>query len=275
MEQRVDTINNILASSVLGSLLGIAGIIIAIVTYVLTRKVSRISGFHEYTILINKNNSKLPQQVSVMYDGSPVERVSSSEFIIWNSGNSVINNKDLITMEPLRIEFSQDIKLLRYQIVASNNPINNIELITLKEYPNSILIDFDFLEKDEGMRIEVLHTGTKNDIYEKGKLIGVKSTFSKIHKPSPVKSNKKKSIFYKIFNFLFEAIPFLIIFALLIITAITFISPESTQSTQMETKTSRSIWPNVIFLSVLSILFIVQTIRNRPPYPSNLKKPDN
>ncbi|WP_368925350.1 hypothetical protein [Proteus mirabilis] len=48
---------------------------------------------------------------------------------------------------------------MRYQVVASNNPINNIELKTDSEYPNCILIDF--IEKNEGARIEILHTGDK------------------------------------------------------------------------------------------------------------------
>ncbi|HHG0471011.1 TPA: hypothetical protein ACPUE9_001234 [Proteus mirabilis] len=143
----MDTVNNILSNSALGTVIGIIGILIAIFIYVLTRKVYKISSCHEFSNLINKNHSSLPQQISVMYDGSLVESVSSSEFVIWNSGNSVITKSALATKEPLRIEFSRKIQLLRYQVVASNNPINNIELKTDSEYPNCILIDFDFIEK--------------------------------------------------------------------------------------------------------------------------------
>lgn len=117
--------------------------------------------------------------------------VSSSEFVIWNSGNSVITKSVLATKEPLRIEFSREIQLLRYQVVASNNPINNIELKTDSEYPNCILIDF--IEKNEGARIEILHTGDKNDVREKGKLIGVKSIFSKQKKLSRKKKKSQKT----------------------------------------------------------------------------------
>ncbi|MBG3080119.1 hypothetical protein I4632_07825 [Proteus mirabilis] len=78
----MDTVNNILSNSALGTVIGIIGILIAIFIYVLTRKVYKISSCHEFLNLINKNHSSLPQQISVMYDGSLVESVSSSEFVI-------------------------------------------------------------------------------------------------------------------------------------------------------------------------------------------------
>ncbi|AUU38469.1 hypothetical protein MC73_005610 [Proteus mirabilis] len=62
----MDTVNNILSNSALGTVIGIIGILIAIFIYVLTRKVYKISSYHEFSNLINKNHSSLPQQISVI-----------------------------------------------------------------------------------------------------------------------------------------------------------------------------------------------------------------
>ncbi|MBG3115353.1 hypothetical protein GHV30_06885 [Proteus mirabilis] len=269
----MDTVNNILSNSALGTVIGIIGILIAIFIYVLTRKVYKISSCHEFSNLINKNHSSLPQQISVMYDGSLVESVSSSEFVIWNSGNSVITKSALATKEPLRIEFSRKIQLLRYQVVASNNPINNIELKTDSKYPNCILIDFDFIEKNEGARIEILHTGDKNDVREKGKLIGVKSIFSKQKKLSRKKKKSQTTFSKKALDviLLLLSLLFPIMISLMIIYS--FASPEAFISTPRPVRDSSSPWVMRIMGFSVICVFIFQYIIHRPPYPSSLKKP--
>ena len=208
-----------------------------------------------------------------MYDGSLVESVSSSEFVIWNSGNSVITKSALATKEPLRIEFSKEIQLLRYQVVASNNPINNIELKTDSEYPNCILIDFDFIEKNEGARIEILHTGDKNDVREKGKLIGVKSIFSKQKKLSRKKKKSQTTFSKKALDviLLLLSLLFPIMISLMIIYS--FASPEAFISTPRPVRDSSSPWVMRIMGFSVICVFIFQYIIHRPPYPSSLKKP--
>lgn len=271
----MDTINNILSSSVLSSLLGITGIVIAIITYTLTRKVSKISSQHEYTSLISKDSSNLPQQISVMFDGSLVENVSSSEFIIWNSGNSVIKRDSLDTKEPLRIVANEGTKILRHQIVISNNSINNIELKTDIKYPNCILIDFDFLEKNEGARIEILHTGVKNDITERGKLIGVKSKFSKKEKNNTKKLKNKNINVNKIINLSVDITAVIFLILIFIFFVYSFISPEVFQTLRPDERVSKGPWLDRIFFILIFITFGFQFVKNRSPYPSGLKKKDN
>lgn len=272
MEQRVDTINSILSNSALGTVIGIIGLIAAILIYVLTRKVYKISSCHEFSNLINKNHSKLPQQISVMYDNSPVENVSSSEFVIWNSGNSVITKSALATKEPLRIEFSEKIQLLRYQIVVSNNSINNIELKTDNEYPNSILISFDFIEKNEGARIEVLHTGNKSDIREKGKLIGVKSIFSKQKKLSKKKKEYKNPFITKALDMILFFMALSLPLMILVMIIYSFVSPEFFTATSQPVRGSGSPWTTRIMGSFVLFILAIQFLSRRPPYPSSLKK---
>lgn len=269
----MDTVNNILSNSALGTVIGLIGILIAIFIYVLTRKVYKISSCHEFSNLINKNHSSLPQQISVMYDGSLVESVFSSEFVIWNSGNSVITKSALATKEPLRIEFSREIQLLRYQVVASNNPINNIELKTDSEYPNCILIDFDFIEKNEGARIEILHTGDKNDVREKGKLIGVKSIFSKQKKLSRKKKKSQKTFSKKALDVILLLLSLLFPIMILLMIIYSFASPEAFISTPRPFRDSSSPWVMRIMGFSVICVFIFQYINQRPPYPSSLKKP--
>lgn len=145
----------------ISSLIGILGILFGLASIIFTRKISRISSHLEFKSLIGGFNSKLPQSISITYDDFPVEKVSSSVFIIWNSGNKVIDGSSLNTIDPLRVEAHDGIKILRHNIQKTNNPTSNIKVYENPTVSNSLLIGFDFLEKKNGLRVEVLHTGNK------------------------------------------------------------------------------------------------------------------
>lgn len=262
-------------SAVIGISIGLIGVILAFIFYIKSKPISKISSFHSYTNLIGTNQSKLPKQVSISYNNKYVKSVSSSEFIIWNSGNTVINKRALATKDPLRIEINPDIKLLRYQIIIENNPTNNISLKTDEDYPNSILIDFDFLEKNEGARIEILHTGTKKDLKERGKIIGVKSIFSKEEEISKKKNVNKNSISYKVHNFFINLFFTALLIGIAAMTFYSFAYPESEMFREKEVITGGNPW-YVRILGIISLVWILtQYMQIKPPFPTTLKKPDN
>ncbi|EJQ2916587.1 hypothetical protein NYD81_003310 [Cronobacter sakazakii] len=261
----------------IGSLIGIIGVLFAIISIILTRSVSKISSYLEYKNLIGAFHSVLPQNISITYDDVPVDKVSSSVFTIWNSGNKVIYGTSLKTINPLRIEARKGVRILRYNVQKVNNKTNNITIKKDANFHSSLLISFDFLERKNGFRIEILHTGAREDLLVRGQLIDVKSLEKKqnaaSHKTYRLMSKNVKA-FKSIIKIMFTIMIAALIFAL----TYSFIHPEfftrpKPQSAPLNIWTFRAIVS--IYLSV-PLYFLY---RSRPPYPSTLRaensEPDN
>lgn len=180
------TVSAWLSLPYVGSVIGIIGVAIAIITYILSRPKYKISLHKVTNDLIGLSDSLLPNQVEVLYEGETVDKLASSTFIIWNSGNKVITKSALATINPLRIEVEDNVRILRYEIEKLSNPTCNIA-ISLDPSKKHLTLDFDFLEKNDGVRIKILHTGEDEEIKLVGKVIGVKT-------PSAATTKKQSKI---------------------------------------------------------------------------------
>lgn len=263
-------------STFVGLFVGLVGIILAIIFYIKSKIFSKISSYHEFTNLIGRDHSKLPQQISIAYAGELVDKVSSSEFIIWNSGNKVITKETLPTKNRLRIQFKSSVKVLRYQVSMASSDANNIAFKLGNDSPNCIFIDFDFLEANEGARIEILHTGDKADIGIEGKLIGVESKFNNASKAIlKRKVNKKRygnKAINKLISIYLKAIPLLCIVYL----CFSFIIPEVIHTQYSELKTGDTRWAMRLMVSTLLFLSLFVFFDKRmPSYPTKLRKSDS
>ncbi|WIO42190.1 hypothetical protein P2G42_20230 [Klebsiella electrica] len=249
-----------------GSLIGIGGILVAIFSIFLTRAVSKISSHLEFNSLIGGFESSLPKKINITYDDVPVEKVSSSVFIIWNSGNKVISGEALKTIDPLRIEASNGVEILRSNIQRTNNKTNNIQIKTDQNNKNNLLISFDYLEKKNGARIEILHTGDSDGLQVKGTLIDVKPLKRRtgtLHKILHLAFNNFKviKISIAISGIIFAAL-------LLLILLYTFIQPDAFKTT---TPKPLNIWPFRIILFSYLIFILYAFKKIKPPYPSSLR----
>lgn len=256
----------------ISSLIGILGILFGLASIIFTRKISRISSHLEFKSLIGGFNSELPQNISITYDDVPVEKVSSSVFIIWNSGNKVIDGSSLKTIDPLRVEARDGIKILRHNIQKTNNPTSNIEIYENPNNSGSLLIGFDFLEKKNGLRVEVLHTGNKKSLSVKGKLKGVKHSYrekANNYIPSDF-IIKNKSFIKSYFPVAMKTAAILVVVSLMAILIHTFVQPEFFLRERPRTE-HFDLWAvrTTIFVYLLILLFIYYKVR--PPYPSKLR----
>lgn len=255
-----------------GSLIGIGGIIIAIISIFITRSVSKISSHLEFNSLIGGFESVLPKKINITYADVSVEKVSSSVFVIWNSGNKVINGNALKTIDPLRIEASDGVEILRSNIQKTNNKTSNIKIEIDPKNKNNLLISFDYLEKKNGFRIEILHTGDRDSLQVKGTLIDVK----------PLK--KRSSDLNKIFHLAFRDIKTLknililsgIIFAVILTLTLlySFIQPDFFKTDAVRPKTN-TLWTLRIILFSYLIFILSVLYKFKPPYPLNLRSDSN
>lgn len=253
-----------LSNPSLGTIVGIIGIVIAVATYFLSRSVYRLSVHKTTKELIGPSDSLLPSQVEVLYEGEIVSKLSSTNFVIWNSGNKVISKGSLETIDPLRIDVASDARILRHEIKIINNPTCNFS-VKPDESGLSLTLHFDFLEKNDGLHLQILHTGSDSDIDIAGKIIGVKTpnnTFRSIF--NSVVAQTKISIIT----------PLTIMVAFVFfssILAITFLFPDTIESMNKQSAES-GLWPLRTALSINLVPLLLMFFLIRRIYPASLKE---
>jgi len=110
--------------------------------------------------------------LKVFYKDKPVSNVFSTNVAFWNNGGEVINKNDISQAEQLRVVFPKG-KILDKEIVTTTSNSINFEIDQRNE--NEIVLSFDFLEKNEGAVVNLLHTSKSlKDVKFTGKIKGVK-----------------------------------------------------------------------------------------------------
>lgn len=112
--------------------------------------------------------------LKISFKGTDVERLFLTKIYVWNSGNAIIREADLDTADPLRLQLTGEEKVFNIFIArATTSAIGaNIEF----RNENSRIL-FKFLEKGDGFRIDVVHSGVSAIL--KGRIIGIREGMEK------------------------------------------------------------------------------------------------
>lgn len=139
-----------------------------------TRKI-RCSGV-SYNV-ISKDHNSFPK-LKVHYDNSELSSFSSTRITIKNIGTEILRINDIATKSPLTIKTkSGENELLSYKIVEPTKEINNV--VIKKQSETEMRIEFEYIEPNDEIHIEILHTGEKTtDLIGTGKIIGIDKEFS-------------------------------------------------------------------------------------------------
>jgi hypothetical protein len=156
------------------ALVGIlAGLLISLYFY----RASRIGPRPSYQLkalrLIAKDEGALPEEVEILFKGMSVPRLTKTHVIFWNSGKAMIDGKEIVVDDPLRLEFSKEAQVLRARIAKPTNKTNKFEIKINDKSPNEVFCSFDYLNVGDGAVIELLHTGEERYPRVQGTIRGV------------------------------------------------------------------------------------------------------
>ncbi len=143
-----------------GSVVGIAGLIFAVVglvSYRAARIGARPVYFQRARRLIGKKEQELPEEVEITFNGHAVPRLTSTQCFFWNAGKSSISGGDIVPGDPLRLEFDEGNEIVKARIVRTTRSVNNIQVDSPPK-AHRALITFDFLDPGDGALLELLHT---------------------------------------------------------------------------------------------------------------------
>ena len=159
------------AVGIIGTILGIVGIVLSVKSIkkkVPTYSIKSVNVISDYT-------SKY-ENLAVSYKDKIVENFTVSKVLFYNRGSETITKQDIDTIAPLKIS-SETCDILDASILQVNKTSNNfrINLDRGKEY---VYIGFDYLDKNQGAVIQVVHTGlSSDDLVLEGDIKGVQKLY--------------------------------------------------------------------------------------------------
>jgi hypothetical protein len=148
------------------AIIGLGGILIGTFVTILIYKISRVGPRPVYQSralrLIGRKEQELPKDVKVFFRDKRVKRLTKTHVILWNSGRAHIDGKNIVSIDPPRLEFDKDAEILSAQVVKRTRETNKFTVNINPDAPNELFCNFDYLEAGDGVTVEILHTGAQN-----------------------------------------------------------------------------------------------------------------
>lgn len=152
------------------SIIAILSFLYAIICQQRNREKKEFSYCLKSNYLIRKRKRKF-NKLFVTYGGKQIEDLCISKFTIWNSGNKTLNHADMVESRELTIFVLNDSEILEAEIICCSEETNRFVLEIVDNH--TVKIRFDYVDKKEGVVIQVMHTG-ESDIQISCKIKGGK-----------------------------------------------------------------------------------------------------
>lgn len=165
------------------AILAIVSFIYAIVCQHKNKEKKELSFARKSHVLIQNSKEKF-DKLSILYDGETIDNLCVSKYSIWNSGNKTLDCSDIVTTKELTISVKEESKILEASILSVTEETNNFTYEKVDEH--TIKVTFDYIDKKDGVVIQVIHTGKTEDLEISCKIKGGKEL-----KTHSLESNKK------------------------------------------------------------------------------------
>lgn len=163
--------------------LGIVGVTLTIYYYIKSKK-NKIPTYIVRTINLVKEKIQKIDVIEIIYSGNKVSNLSMTKIALWNDGKDTISMSDIAQNNKLRFAINDGFEILDYKILFHKNPSNDFTL-ELASDKKSITILFDFFDFEEGIVVQLFHTGnTSEDIVIEGHVKSVKKITRKEYNSS-------------------------------------------------------------------------------------------
>lgn len=249
--------------------LALAGITVSYIFYKKSIKKAIPAYQHsEYTILDLKDKIGI-DNINLFFGKKEIERLIKTNIVFWNDGNSTIYGDDISNKDKLKIKFkATEGKVLSAKIIKSTREVNEFKINQQTNENDSVYLGFDFLDQNDGVIIEVLHTFSKNNFEIYGTIIGIPEGIKNYGSNSSIRSTYKKNIIEKFLMSNYSLLSFAILGLLFIYLAF---NPEIFPNLLTI--------PNKFFIKIYTIVqgtmliivpFVIQNSYDKDRFPQSL-----
>lgn len=160
--------------------------------------------------------------LKVSYNEEIIDNLTVTTLFFWNSGKKTIRDVDIAQNDPLILTIKDGYKILNIKLLNNSSKKNNYKTELASDSLSAKLM-FDYIEKDEGMIVQLTHNGSSShDVNLSGAIIGSKKI---INKNTP--SSQLSSIVMNYFGFLQKDMPSKysrpLIFGIFIVSGMTYV----------------------------------------------------
>lgn len=180
-----EQLKNSTASWVVLALITIISLGWAIYTYFSNNRKKQFSAAISDVEIIRKGNKRI-ENLDFFYKDKSIKSLTISRCSIWNSGNKVINAEDLVAEHQLEIYVDKGAEILEAQIIAEVETTNRFQILEITS--ERVKVGFDYVDTNEGITLQIIHTGKRGVLCPKCKIKGGKDI--KIYSPTPKRETK-------------------------------------------------------------------------------------
>jgi hypothetical protein len=184
-----------------GSIIGLVSLALAIILYRRSIREGRPTCYIQNSTILGVRSELPSDKVRIFFEGQQVDKLIKTNIIFWNSGRAAIRGSDIVAVDPIRIIFEPGSKILSIQINKMNNISNSIHLSKSEDFPDQVIMKFDYLNPEDGINMEILHNSARNEVKLVGRVIGLKNG---IQNNSPKSDFSILYIFYSRQTFLMK-----------------------------------------------------------------------
>lgn len=153
-------------------LVGVIGIILAVIFYFKTRKV-KLPVYILRSFNLFNSELKKTENIEIKYLGENIKNLTASKFIFWNGGRATIDKSDIPESSKLTIKTKGNVVIYGAEVIFSTNESNRIS-IDRTFNKNEIVVNFEYLDRYQGAIVKILHSGeSSNDLEISGIVKGV------------------------------------------------------------------------------------------------------
>jgi hypothetical protein len=176
----IDKTLDLLAPGWVGSIIGLLGIVAAVVTYFLTRQRSLLAYRYAGERLLGLSTDGLPADITVQYRGQNIPRLTRTLVVFWNRGEKTILAEDVVPSDPLRLKLAGEGTVLAATVLRSSRDVCGVDVGLLAEESSAVSLSFAFLDKADGAVVEVLHTSEERSLRFSGTVRGLPAGLSNL-----------------------------------------------------------------------------------------------
>ena len=155
-----------------GLLVGLVGLAAATYFYLRTRRHMQLGWFSRYALVI-VSLAKLPE-LTILYRGEPVPNLMVTDITCWNAGNVEIEGADIPERDPIRIEASDEVKILDFEVTRMECASRDLT-VTRNELRTALHVSFGFLNPGDGFSVKIFHQLSETPFSVTGTIKGVPS----------------------------------------------------------------------------------------------------
>ena len=179
-----------------GFFIGLLGIVLSI--YLFKKGIeAKDPRFHFRTYTnISKLSDDEDSKIKITYGLEEVSRVFTTYVWVWNNGKKPIYKSDIPPQSNIKITLHDERynpKILDFKVAKVSR--SEINFIATNGGENTLVINFDFLDQNDGAVLEIQHTGSsKTELISDGIILGAPEGLKVI------KTNIKNSVFTRLIH---------------------------------------------------------------------------